>query len=202
MSFADPPANEQTQVWYAFALPIVALWIWLAISWFSVAWQVMFNWSWIGASYIVVVLWILKLSWKSRSWSRTVALWVMLSWPWIRVFLWVPEFACSWSRIIVALRVKFNWSWMIVFLLVLLSPYYGSKTQQNSYTHCVKQYEQGTFQHFFSVGIGRVHAVAAYESNMTIESYTYTNRVSHPVTPLPDWWSVIWIELPIDYGTH
>ena len=39
----------------------------------------------------------------------------------------------------------------------------------------------------YLLGIGRVHVVAAYESNMAIESYTYTNRVSHPVTPIPDW---------------
>ena len=37
----------------------------------------------------------------------------------------------------------------------------------------------------FHIGIGQVSVGAVYESNMTIESYTCTNRLSHPFTPIP-----------------
>ena len=38
-----------------------------------------------------------------------------------------------------------------------------------------------------SLDVGRVHEVAVYESNMSIELYIESNHVGLPITPIPDW---------------
>ena len=35
--------------------------------------------------------------------------------------------------------------------------------------------------------VGRVHEGAVYESNMSIESYIESGRLSHAISPMPDW---------------